>query len=91
MGMAAETKEKDFVHRIDTMIKSIIPNAEIAGIINIVPWEGNTHGFEKSKLDYIQDIDFDCVVFRVGENVKEWMILTHRLLICLIITYYLVK
>lgn len=71
-GMAAETKEKDFVHRIDTMIKSIIPNAEIAGIINIVPWEGNTHGFEKSKLDYIQDIDFDCVVFRVGENVKEW-------------------
>lgn len=71
-GMAAETKEKDFVHRLNSKISNIVPSTSIASIINIVPWEGNTHGFDKTQLDYIQDIDFDCVVFRVGENVNEW-------------------
>lgn len=71
-GMAAETKEKDFVHQLNNMLKSIVNNVEIAGIINIVPWEGNSGTYDKTQLNYIQNIDFDCVVLRVGENVNEW-------------------
>lgn len=70
-GMAAETKEKDFVHSLFNKIKLLDNNAEIADIINIVPFEQNPN-MDLSKYDYINSIDFDCIFLKIGENVSNF-------------------
>lgn len=70
-GMAAETEEKDFVHSLFNKIKMIDSNAEIADIINIVPFEQNPN-MDLSVYDYINAIDFDCIFLKIGENVSNF-------------------
>lgn len=79
-GMSAETKEKDFVHRLSAKIKGVVPSSEIAGIVNIVPFEQNPSGYDLSSYDYINQIDFDCVVLKIGENItsENWSYIAEK-------------
>lgn len=64
-GMAASSKDKDFVHVLQARLQiPVIP-------VNISAWENNPATFDLSTIDtYLQQDPF-IVVIRLGESVKE--------------------
>lgn len=64
-GMAASSKDKDYVHILEARLQMpVIP-------VNISAWEGNHKTFDMSTLDpYLNQNPF-IVVIRLGENVQD--------------------
>ncbi|TDO24887.1 SGNH/GDSL hydrolase family protein [Pedobacter duraquae] len=64
-GMAASSKDKDYVHVLEARLgMPVIP-------VNISAWEGNHKTFDLSTLDsYLNQNPF-VVVIRLGENVQD--------------------
>jgi hypothetical protein len=67
-GMAASTKENDFVHKLEKMLQTSNPNCTVEGY-QIWDWERNHTTYDKSKLDTFFISKPDLVIIRLGENV----------------------
>ena len=70
-GMAASAPEKDYVHRLYTMLQDAGHDVYMR-IRQCAHWEG--HFLDEDILDYYVEeraFDADIVVFRLGENVKD--------------------
>lgn len=69
-GMAAETKEKDYIHKLFDYMKTVNPEVQISHIVNVADFEQNHQNpdYDMSKWDYLNNYEFDCIVVRIGEN-----------------------
>jgi hypothetical protein len=67
-GMAASTKENDFVHRLEKMLRSRNPNCHVEGY-EIWDWEHQHTTYDLSKFDSLFIHKPDLVIIRLGENV----------------------
>lgn len=72
-GMAASSESKDFAHVLISKMQTVNPDTELAGIYSLQPFEAGhqNSGFNYSQFDYLNDLDFDCVVIKIGENVQN--------------------
>ncbi len=69
-GMAASTKENDFVHKLEKMLRTTNPNCTVEGY-QIWDWELNHTTYDKSKLDTFFISKPNLVIIRLGENVEN--------------------
>ena len=68
-GMAASTRENDFVHRLESKVKSHNPDFTCTPI-NIATWE---RSMDMSSVNLFNLIiwDYDVIVIRLGENMSS--------------------
>jgi hypothetical protein len=69
-GMAASTREKDFVHVLVSRLRSRNPKMDFS-ILQAANWERNHNTFQLSSYDSLFINKPDLVIIRLGENVKE--------------------
>ncbi len=69
-GMAASSKEKDFVHVLNKKLTEINDNVNFK-IASAVDWEQNHNNYDLSYFDSFFDGDENLVVVRIGENVTS--------------------
>jgi len=70
-GMAATSKEKDFVHLLFKNVEKKLPEKMIClRISNFADFERNLGGFEPKNLDRLIIYQPDLIVFQLGENVS---------------------
>lgn len=71
-GMASSIISNDYVHKLETGLKTKNPNAEVV-ICNLWEWEANYRSLHS--LSYYLDASLaenpDCIVVRLGENVQN--------------------
>jgi hypothetical protein len=67
-GMAASTKENDYVHKLQKMLRTANRNCKVEGY-QIWDWERNHTHYDKSNLDTLFINKPDLVIIRLGENV----------------------
>lgn len=70
-GMAATTKEKDYVHVLNELLEDKYKNKISFNAVNIAEWETNFKTFNKESLDQYLTGDEDIVIIRLGENVAN--------------------
>lgn len=70
-GMAATTREKDWVHRLNVKIQGTNPVAPSFNAYNIANWEVAHNTFDKTAYDSYFAGDEDLVVIRLGENALD--------------------
>lgn len=64
-GMAASSKDKDYVHILEKQMNASIQPVNISG------WENNLLTFDLSSLDKYLQNNPDLIIIRLGENVRE--------------------
>lgn len=69
-GMAASARDSDFIHRIQTKIRTENPDCNITAK-NIADWERSHVTFDKSAFDPFFIPIPDLVIIRLGENVTD--------------------
>jgi len=67
-GMAASTKQNDFVHKLEKMLQTANRDCTVEGY-QIWDWERNHTTYDKSNLDTFFLNRPDLVIIRLGENV----------------------
>lgn len=69
-GMAAETMAQDYPHKLINLMKTVNPDVELVRVVNIAQFEQNHQNpdFNFSDYDYLNDLDFDCIIIKIGEN-----------------------
>lgn len=69
-GMAASKESEDFVHKLIGLMQTVNPDVSLTAVKSLQPFEvGHTkQDFNYSQFDYLNDLDFDCVVIKIGEN-----------------------
>lgn len=65
--MAATERSKDWVHQLQTRLRTKDPLAEVTAF-NIADWEVNLSAYNYSLLDPYLGQDVDAVILRLGEN-----------------------
>jgi Secretion system C-terminal sorting domain len=72
-GMAASTKEKDFIRLLEKDLKAISTSIEVKEL-NIAEFERNYQGYvlDNPNLNKIRDFYPDILVIRLGENLEDW-------------------
>ncbi len=79
-GMAASSREKDYVHQVMRMVREIVPDAEYI-IAQVADWE---RGYWKAPTEFeflntAAAYDADIIVVRLGENVQPKELEAHDL------------
>lgn len=69
-GMAASTRENDWVHQLQSKLRIKNEDAMIQAL-NIADWERNLNSYDISQLDTYLVSDIECVIFKIGENVQD--------------------
>ncbi|TDE18188.1 SGNH/GDSL hydrolase family protein [Dyadobacter psychrotolerans] len=69
-GMAASTKEKDFVHLLVSLLRQRSPSIDFS-VLQASGWERNHEKFVFAAYDSVFLNKPDLVIIRLGENVKE--------------------
>lgn len=67
-GMAASSREKDYVHVFESKVRASNPKFSARGAW-IVNWEKNHETYDLSTLDTLFSDNPDLIVLRMGENV----------------------
>jgi len=68
-GMAASSKDKDFVHILEAKFHEVSPSTTVY-FENIAVFERTFWQYNFSKLDSVNALRPDLVILRIGENVK---------------------
>lgn len=79
-GMAASSKEKDYVHQVMRMVHKIAPDASYM-IVQAAQWE-REYWIRPDGFDFLKAAaayDADIIVFRLGENVSVQQLDEHDL------------
>jgi len=76
-GMAASSREKDFVHILEKKFKGIYKSAEVH-FETIVPFERGYWHYDLSQLDRLKSLHPDLIILRIGENVSNESIVQHN-------------
>jgi hypothetical protein len=69
-GMAATTRDKDWVHVLQTKLATRYGAAPAFEAYNIAAWETAHNTYDKTQMDGYFDGDEDLVVLKIGENVS---------------------
>ncbi|MEY4538368.1 MAG: hypothetical protein RLZZ306_125 [Bacteroidota bacterium] len=72
-GMAASSKDKDFVRLIEKDLKSISQSIEVKEL-NIADFERNYQGYNLNNpnLNTIKNFNPDILILRLGDNIDDW-------------------
>lgn len=67
-GMAATIRENDFVHKLQSKIRTLNSGCIVEGV-NIAAWEVDHTTYDLTNLDTYFETERDVVIIRLGENV----------------------
>ncbi|GAB3975823.1 hypothetical protein GCM10028806_34240 [Spirosoma terrae] len=83
-GMSASSLEMDYVHRLQAMLRTVNPSAQVYGSSHGAPFEGQTYSYLDGNYDYNSRITgdlnyqfsnnppaFGAIVISIGENIYE--------------------
>lgn len=69
-GMAASSRDNDFVHILERKFKKVYNSAEVH-FGTIVPFERGYWQYDLSQLDSLTSLHPDLIILRIGENVSN--------------------
>lgn len=70
-GMAADKKEKDYVHVLNALLQERYKDSIAFEAVNIADWENDFNNFDKNTLSQYLKGDEDLIIIRLGENVPN--------------------
>ncbi|WP_297816666.1 SGNH/GDSL hydrolase family protein [Segetibacter sp.] len=80
-GMAASSKDKDFVHILQAKFRQVSPSVTV-DFENIASFERTFWEYDLSKFDSLLALHPDLIILRIGENVKAEWIEKHNFKLC---------